>query len=218
MNETMEKLARLQAKLKPLPLEFYEEEHRYVWKPNGEVMSYSVTQVCNRKTPEQMAKIEAKRHEWEPRGNMVHRFGEAMLNHQPLPDPGIYAKWTDELQKHPFWNDFHPLATEFRLCDLKRSIGGSCDAIGLNKNKVCLLDFKSQSSIKSSAYDCTPQLGGYVQMLNDQFDLYVEECRIVWVKPGRTVVSKSFDPDQCSVAFQNCWEEFQTKRQLETAW
>ena len=40
MSEILEKLARLQAKLKPLPLEFYEKEHRYVWEPNGEVMSY----------------------------------------------------------------------------------------------------------------------------------------------------------------------------------
>jgi len=204
--------------LEALPIRFDEAAHRYIWEPTGEVLAYSVTQICNRKTEAQMAAIESKRSEWEPRGNAVHAFGEAMLNKEPLPDPGPYERWTTPLLEHRFWNDWQTLATEFRLCDLNRSVGGSLDGLGHYKGRLCLIDFKSLSSIKSSQYDISAQLGGYVRMLNDHFGLYVEECRGVWVKPGKTVISASIEPDTCLLAFNDCWERFQALHESENDW
>lgn len=204
--------------LEALPIRFDEAAHRYIWEPTGEVLAYSVTQICNRKTEAQMAAIEAKRSDWEPRGNTVHAFGEAMLNKEPLPDPGPYERWTTPLLEHRFWQDWETLATEFRLCDLNRSVGGSLDGLGHYKGRLCLIDFKSQSSIKSSQYDISAQLGGYIRMLNDHFGLYVEECRGVWVKPGKTVISASIEPDTCLLAFNDCWERFQALQESENDW
>ncbi len=215
--------------LEALPIRFDEAAHRYIWGPTGEVLAYSVTQICNRKTEAQIAAIEATRHEWEPRGKMIHLFGEALLKSfmprsEPflkkpsLPDPGPYERWTTPLLEKRFWQDWETLATEFRLCDLNRSIGGSLDGLGYYKGRLCLIDFKSQSSIKSSQYDISAQLGGYVRMLNDHFGLYVEECRGVWVKPGKTIVSTSIEPDTCLLAFNDCWERFQALQESENDW
>ena len=204
--------------LKPLPIHFDEEAHKYIWEPTEEVLAYSVTQICNQKSAKQMAAIEAKRHEWEPRGNAVHHFAECMLKGDPLPDPGDYERWTTPLKEHRYWNDWETVATEHRLCDLNRSIGGSLDALGRVSGRLVLLDFKSQSSIKSSPYDVSAQLGGYVRMLNDHYGLYVEECRGVWVKPGKTIVSASIEPDTCLLAFSDCWERFQALQNAESDW
>lgn len=204
--------------LKPLPIHFDEEAHKYFYGEHKEVLAYSVTQICNQKSAKQMAAIEAKRHEWEPRGNAVHHFAECMLKGDPLPDPGDYERWTTPLKEHRFWNDWETVATEHRLCDLKRSIGGSLDALGYYKNRLCLIDFKSQSSIKSSPYCCAGQLGGYVRMLNDHYSLYVEECRVCWVKPGKTVISPSIEPDTCLLAFSDCWSRFEALNNAEADW
>ena len=215
--------------LEALPIRFDEAAHRYIWELTGEVLAYSVTQICNRKTPAQMKAIEATRHEWEPRGNTVHAFGEALLkSYMPrsepflkkpsLPDPGPYERWTTPLLEHRYWNDWETITTEHRLCDLNRSVGGSLDALGRVNGRLVLLDFKSQSSIKSSAYDCSAQLGGYVRMLNDHYSLYVQECRVCWVKPGKTVVSASIEPDTCLLAFNDCWERFQALQESENDW
>ena len=204
--------------LEPLPIIFDEAAHKYLYGEQREVLAYSVTQVCNRKTPQQMKAIEAKRHEWEPRGNAVHAFGEAMLKGEPLPDPGDYERWTTPLLEHRYFNDWETVATEHRLCDLKRSIGGSLDALGRVNGRLVLLDFKSQSSIKSSPYDVSGQLGGYCRMLGEHYSLYVEECRVCWVKPGKTVISPSIEPDTAMLAFDDCWSRFEALRDLESDW
>ena len=204
--------------LEPLPIHFDEEAHKYFYGEHKECLAYSVTQICNRKTPSQMKAIEDKRHEWEPRGNFLHNYAEKFLKGEPLPDPGEYERWVTPLLEHRFFRDFEPIATELRLCDLKRSIGGSLDALGYYKNRLCLIDFKSQSSIKSSPYDVSAQLGGYVRALNDHYGLYVEECRPVWLKPGKTVVGPSIEPDTCLLAFNDCWERFEALQNSESDW
>ena len=58
--------------LDPLPIDFDEEAHTYVWQPTGEKLAYSVTQVCSfDKTRSQLANIEKYREGptgWEARG------------------------------------------------------------------------------------------------------------------------------------------------------
>ena len=205
------------SKLPPLPIHFDEPRHKYVWQGDGadEVMAYSVTQICNRKTAEQMARIEETRHIWQPRGDTIHLFAKHMNTGEALPNPGDYAAWTEPLLDHPFWNDFEPIAAEYPMCDRRLSVGGSLDALGYYKGVLTLLDFKSQSSTKSGQYDCTPQLGGYCQMLFGHHRLSVQACRVIWVKPGRTVVGTAHDPEQCELKYQECVEEFFVKKELE---
>ena len=131
--------------LDPLPIDFDEAAHSYVWAPSGEKLAYSVTQVCSfDKTPAQLANIEKYREGptgWEARGVAVHAALEAFLKKEepkfPL-DSAIFAEWVAPLLAHSFWNDFEPLLIEGRLCDLKKSVGGSCDALGIWRGKTVL--------------------------------------------------------------------------------
>jgi len=87
---------------------------------------------------------------------------------------------------NPIWNNFHALATEYRVCDLQRSIGGSFDALLQSKKtgRTLLIDFKSQRSLKAKPYDCSRQLGGYVHLLQQHHRLLIDGLAVCWLRPG----------------------------------
>ena len=203
----------------PLPIAFDEKDHSYVWKPNQERMKYSVTQVCSvLKTQEELDSIERHRPSWEPRGNAVHKAGELFMDGFPKEEliGGAYDEWIKPMFDCPFFEDFRPLATEFRMCDRERSIGGSCDALGVDTltDRVVLLDIKSQSRRSSQPYSTDGQMGGYCRMINAQLGIEVDECLTLWVRPGKTTLGDSQDPQRCLDAFEECWGLFQAKIDL----
>jgi hypothetical protein len=86
----------------------------------------------------------------------------------------------------PIWTHFSVLATEYRVCDLAHSIGGSFDALLQSKRtgRTLLLDFKSQRSAKAAPYDISTQLGGYVHLLQQHHDIAIDGLAGAWLRPG----------------------------------
>ena len=205
--------------LDPLPIDFDEAAHTYVWQPTGEKLAYSVTQVCGfDKTPAQLANIEKYREGptgWEARGVAVHAALEAFLKKEepefPL-DSAIFAEWVAPLLAHSFWKDFEPLLIEGRLCDLKKSVGGSCDALGKWRGKTVLVDLKTQGKSTASKYSTDRQLGGYLVMLNNSYGVEIDECRTIWCRPGRTEAGKDQGTLKCFDAWNFAWTEFKKQQ------
>lgn len=196
--------------LEPLPLHFDEEAHKYQWLPTGQWLPYSVTGVKGAgMLPKQRKAIDSTKHLWEPRGLTVHSALETYLLGEAQLDPGDYAEWIDPLLDHPFWDRVTPVAVEHRLCDLKHGIGGSCDALVQDKEngKLLLLDLKTQSSIKSGCYSTDAQMGGYLSMLIDHYQLDVAECITVWARPGKTFITRA-KPDDCLSAWVDALDLF----------
>lgn len=198
-------------KLKPLPIEFDEATHTYRWLPDGSVMPYSVTKICSwDASADKLANIAATKDQWERRGNACHGALEALLTGNPFKQDDLdeFDEWISPLLDHPFFRDFEPIAVEHRLIDLKRGIGGSLDALGIYKGKTILLDLKSQKA-NGKPYSTDRQLGGYLQMLLDNYrKLWIDECRTVWARPGKTTVGKAQDPTRCSIAFCDAYADF----------
>ena len=186
--------------LQDLPIEFSEELHQYIWSPTGEVMGTSVTGVCSvNKTARELANIEKHRPSWEPRGLHVHASLEHKLKGLPFEVDPTYAEWAAPMLAHPFWETFEPIAIEYRMCDLRRGIGGSCDALGYDHfaEKLVLLDLKTKSSAKYGTYSTDAQMGGYLTMLIEHHRITVDECLTVWAFPGECLVGDPQDPKEC---------------------
>ena len=202
--------------LEPLPLEFNEEAHSYVWTPTGEVMGTSVTGVCSvNKTAAQLANIEKHRPSWEPRGLEAHSCLEHKLKGLPFEVDPAYAEWTAPMLAHPFWETFEPIAIEYRMCDLRRGIGGSCDALGYDHfaEKLVLLDLKSQSSARYGTYSTNSQMGGYLSMLLSHHQLTVDECLTVWARPGECFVGDPQDVDECLAEWEETYSRWLTTQE-----
>lgn len=196
--------------LEPLPILFDDEAHRYQWRPTGEWMAYSVTRVTGHKmSAKQRAALDATKHIWEPRGKHVHACQAQFLLGEALLDPGEYADWVDPLLADRFWRDVEPLAVEYAVCDRRRSVGGSLDALVRKQGKTVLLDLKTQSSEKASTYSTHAQLGGYLQMLIDHHKIQIDEVRTIWCRPGKTVIGRSQSPDECLAAWVDAWDLFE---------
>ena len=201
-------------KIKPLqdlPLEFNEELHQYIWLPTGEVMGTSVTGVCSvNKTARELANIEKHRPSWEPRGLHVHASLEHKLKGLPFEIDPAFAEWAAPMLAHPFWETFEPIAIEYRMCDLRRGIGGSCDALGYDgfTGRLVLLDLKSQSSSKYGVYSTNSQMGGYLSMLLSHHQLMVDECLTVWARPGECFVGDPQDPKECVDEWERTYEKW----------
>ena len=129
--------------LNPLPIEFDEETHRYIWKPTNEIMANSVTSITGFDMPESKRKsIEQFKHIWAPRGTAVHKALECYLLDKQVPEQPKYDDWVVPLLTHQYFQEFFkPLAVEYRVVDLKNSIGGTLDAYGIDTrtNKKVLI-------------------------------------------------------------------------------
>jgi len=192
--------------LAPLPLDFDAPSHSYTWQPTGETLAYSTTEILSAlKTPQQLAAFARTKHIWEPRGTAVHFALEQFLSGIPMEDllGGPYDKWIEPLLTHPFWESFEPIAIEYRVCDLRRSIGGSLDFLGFDHltNRIVLGDLKTTSS-KRAPYSTDAQMGSYLASLIDHRKVLIDEAVTVWSSPGDTTIGDSQSPDQCL----NAWE------------
>ena len=197
--------------LEPLPISFDEEAHSYFWTPPSERMGISVTGILSvNKTAAQLANIERYKSSWAPRGTHVHASLEHKLRDLPFELDPVYAEWTAPLLAHPFWDTFQPLAVEYRVCDLKRGIGGSLDALGFDEftGRTVLLDLKSQSSAKYGTYSTDAQLGAYLQMLQLHHNIQIDECLTVWARPGECLVGDSQDPDECVAEWESVFSRW----------
>ena len=201
--------------LKPIKdLEFYPDPlHRYRYKDQW--LAHSVTGVVSDLTPFAKAKIDSTRHVWEPRGNAVHAALEQFLLQEPIRVDDEYASIIEPLLAYPLWKDCEVIACEYRLCDPRKSLGGSFDfLVRTRKGKVVLGDLKTVGSTPAvtSRKPATAQLGAYLAMLIDHHPLLtVDRCVTVVAGPARThAVDQS--PDDCLMAWLGAWDAFQSSQ------
>ena len=203
--------------LKPLPINFDKDSHRYIWEPTGEIFTHSVTGITGFDMDEKKKiAIERTKKYWAPRGTAIHSVFEWFLNDKiekkGLPDDSPlgelwdkYSEWCTPLIQHRFlYHDFIPIATEFTVCDRKNGIAGTFDAFGydIRTEKYVLLDLKTQSSKNANAYNTDEQLGAYASMLIS-LGVWIDECRTIWCRPDRTVVGEYQDVSTCLEAWNS---------------
>jgi hypothetical protein len=103
-----------------------------------------------------------------------------------------YQKLCANILTIDLWDEWEVVASEYMMCDLRRSIAGTCDMIlrhKVEKDRYAIADLKT----KSPAYkaDGTPkipskknysaQLGGYINLINLTWpQLKVEDCFVIY--------------------------------------
>ena len=121
-------------------------------------------------------------------------------------DPGDLGEWAEYIEpalKHRLWKTYEPVAVEYRVADLARSIGGSFDALLRNKDdgRLVLLDFKSQSNADAKKYSVSKQLGGYTHLLQQHHPLLIHKLIGFWIRPGASELS-THEVDESVAAYQ----------------
>ena len=142
-------------------------EHRY-WL-GDHLFAVSITGVVgSAKSDWAIARIEAIRHVWEPRGHTVHLALEALLkaHFHPLPQhqhkasqklqqlrSGDYRDWIEPLLAHPHWQQVTVIASERPTCCLVRNLAGTYDTgyIQTASGLRVLADLKTLSRPGSSS-------------------------------------------------------------------
>lgn len=157
-------------------------------------MKHSITKVINTKTPAEMEQINKTKDGpsgWALRGTAIHRFMELFLTTGDPGELGTWAEYIEPALKHRLWKTYEPIACEYRVADLERSIGGSFDALLRNKDdgRLVLLDFKSQSNVDAKKYSVAKQLGGYTHLLQQHHPLLIHKLIAFWIRPGASELS-----------------------------
>ena len=207
--------------LAPIPgLRRTDPEHRY-WL-GDHLFAVSITGVVgSAKSDWAMARIEASRHIWEPRGHTVHLALEALLHSRfhPMPQQrqqasellqclraGDYRDWIEPLLAHPHWRQVTVIASERPTCCLIRNLAGTYDtgyihhASGLR----VLADLKTLSAPNSSSYCTRAQLGGYMA-LEATWGVHYDVGQTIWARPGDTRFSPLYSREDCLAAWAAAW-------------
>jgi len=211
--------------LDPIPdLEFHEKIHRYRWR--GEWLAHNVSDVLDvDMTPFKRAMIDKYKDGpdgWARRGTAIHKALELHLQNEPQACDDKWSPWLDPLLDDPFFLGVETLATEYRVMDRYKSLGGSFDFLirlkeeGLEPSKqlVILGDLKTVSSRKgiSSRAPATAQLGAYCSLLSlCQPTITVGMCVTVVSGPEKCKVIKQ-DPEECLAAWQSSWDRFSVEQ------
>lgn len=208
--------------LEPLPIDFDAPAHRYTWVPTGERLTNSVTRILRASKSKRTLDIFKKtKHVWGPRGHYVHDQLEQHLagRRGPVEDwvhgfDGDYEDYVLPLLAYPLWEMFEPVALEYRVCDLRRGIGGSLDVLGYDHmtDRMVLLDLKTLGR-GSRQYSTDAQLGGYLSMLIDHHKLVVDECLTLWAGHGECHLGASQSPTQCLDAWENAYSIWAKQRE-----
>jgi len=194
-------------------LEFHKQWHRY--RLHGEWLNNSVTQVLSHDMPpEKMAMIMKYKDGpdgWAARGNACHKALEKHLSGEGIIFDNKWAPWIDPLLDCSLFQGAEVIALEYRLCDARKSLGGSFDFLLKDKEgKVVLGDLKTVSKKPAvrRREPATKQLGAYLSMLNDHHPmLFVDECVTVVSGPEECKVLKQ-DSDECLLQWVDAWDCF----------
>ena len=195
-------------------LSFFPEWHRYRYK--AEWLARSVTGVLGAKlAPEALANIMRFKdgpEGWAARGEQVHGALESYLKGEQLEFAERWADWVDPIIECEIFKDAQVIATEYRLCDARKSIGGSFDfLLKTSTGEIVLGDLKTVGS-KSRARNrepATEQLGAYLAMLIDHHPaLHVDKCVTVVSGPKECRVIRQ-NPDECVEPWLDSWDRYQ---------
>jgi len=201
--QTLDRLKRQQVILD-------EMTHKYYHRPTKMVMENTVTGVLWALKP-QAAKdaIEEKKSDWEFRGKDVHKVFADFLADKDLIYWPEHEPYVTPLFEKKFIQEFQPLASEYLMCDPSISLGGSFDALGIWREKLVLIDLKTQR--KKNEYSTNAQLGGYLHLLKKTTGIVPDEVRTIWCRPGETKIGKNQGTIACSHAWTEAWNRFQSE-------
>ena len=174
------------------------------------VMENTVTGVLWALKP-QAAKdaIEEKKSDWEFRGKDVHKVFADFLADKDLIYWPEHEPYVTPLFEKKFIQEFQPLASEYLMCDPSISLGGSFDALGIWREKLVLIDLKTQRM--KNEYSTNAQLGGYLHLLKKTTGIVPDEVRTIWCRPGETKIGKNQGTIACSHAWTEAWNRFQSE-------
>ena len=204
--------------LEPVPgLDFDPASHRYRfngrWLHTSPTGVLSVGQDANAKK-----RIEETKHIWEPRGNHVHQWLENHLTGAAELEHGDYGEWIEPLRDCWLWKNCTVLASELRLVDEKRNMGGSVDfLIKTGRTGATTVgDLKTVQTVEAlkRRKPADAQLGSYVRMLNFCYPhIFIERAVTVIAAPGQCKVITS-DVDSCSVAWEDAWLKYEQHQKM----
>ena len=176
-------------------------------------MRWSVSKIASPLSARSEAYINSTRHIWEPRGNTVHRALEAVLKQEQIVDAGEYGQWVNAMQQSWLLQGCEVIASEYSVCDPKRSIGGQLDFIlKTAKGTTVLGDLKTVGDVEKirTRKPATAQLGGYLEMLQGfHSSLWIDKVVTFVVGPGGARVIAE-EPDAAVEAWQaarGVWEK-----------
>jgi hypothetical protein len=205
-------------------------EHRY-WLGDLE-FPVSVTGVLSvLKSEFAMARIEATRATWEPRGNSCHRVLELFLLLEHSDQPGFrsesdemvgllhgdYSDWTAPLLNHERWAQVEVIACERPTCCVRRRVAGTFDvayidpALPPSPDRPAwatgparvLADLKTLGE-GGATYSTAAQLGGY-QALEAAHGNWYDFGQTIWARPGSTTFSPLYSVAECRLAWAGAW-------------
>ena len=136
---------------------------------------------------------------WHARGTAVHKALETHLAGEGIIFDNRWAPWIDPLLDCELFQGAEVIATEYRLCDESKSLGGSFDFLLNTSHGIVLGDLKT---VKTKAAGkrrepATKQLGAYAGMLNRHHpSLPIDHCVTVVAAPDECRVLKQ-DTDEC---------------------
>lgn len=215
--------------LNPIPgLARTDPEHRY--HLNGRPFQVSITGVLRlQKSDFAMARIEATKAIWEPRGTTTHRALELALLQRFKPQldsaselaeladlvseldtlrQGVYSDWIEPLITHDHWNHVTVIASERATCCLTRGVAGTFDTAYQASSKRVLADLKTLSGETSHTYCTRAQLGGYMA-LEATWGNHYDYGQTIWARPGRTAFSELYSRRECLLAWAAAWTRYQ---------
>jgi hypothetical protein len=194
--------------LPPIPGLHRRDGHRY-WLGELE-FPVSVTGVLScGKSDFAMARIEATRAVWEPRGNSAHRALELFLTVEmgdELRDlvTGDYADWVVPLITHDRWAHLQVIASERPTCCVRRRVAGTYDTAYVDEaGRRVLADLKSLGE-HGSTYCTAAQLGGYMA-LEATHGVRYDAGQTIWCRPGQATFSPLYSRPECLLAWAAAW-------------
>ena len=210
--------------LPPIPgLHRRDPEHRY-WL-DGQEFAVSVTGVLgSAKSDWAMARIEATRATWEPRGNSCHRALELhlLLSHSDRPGlfdeatemeellEGDHSDWIQPLITHERWSALQVIASERPTCCLRRRVAGTFDLAYIDEQgRRILADLKSLGP-NGATYSTAAQLGGYMAC-EATWGHHYDAGQTIWARPGETTFSKLYSVAECRLAWAGAWATWRAR-------
>lgn len=204
--------------LKPIEhLKFYAQWHRYRFKESW--LARSVTQVLSFDLDDNAKHwIEVTKNGpdgWKLRGETLHEILDNKLRNKQQTIEDRWRRWSDPLLDCEVFRDVEVMATEYRLCEPTKSMGGSFDFLLYKPTgEIIIGDLKtvgSESSFKRRK-PATDQLGAYTAMMQNRHpNVVIDSCVTVISGPGECRVIRE-DPAKCVEKWLDTWDQYDHKK------
>jgi len=204
--------------LKPIEhLKFYAQWHRYRFKESW--LARSVTQVLSFDLDDNAKHwIEVTKNGpdgWKLRGETLHEILDNKLRDKQQTIEDRWRRWSDPLLDCEVFRDVEVMATEYRLCEPTKSMGGSFDFLLYKPTgEIIIGDLKtvgSESSFKRRK-PATDQLGAYTAMMQNRHpNVVIDSCVTVISGPGECRVIRE-DPAKCVEKWLDTWDKYDFKK------